>query len=105
MARAKGLSPCSTARVVDNSNTNLRGPTNHARNWNSNLRFDPRFFSSRQEAGNRHDWPALAAESRSRVELPWRRHGAAGVRRGAFAHPGPVLQVLRTADRCLVALF
>jgi hypothetical protein len=23
------------------TNTNLRGPTNHARNWNSNLRFDP----------------------------------------------------------------
>jgi hypothetical protein len=29
---------------VDNTNTNPRGPTNHAHNWNSNLRFDPCFL-------------------------------------------------------------
>ena len=26
---------------VDNTNANPRGLTNHAHNWNSNLRFDP----------------------------------------------------------------
>ena len=26
--------------AVDNTNTNPREPTNHAHNWNSNLRFD-----------------------------------------------------------------
>jgi hypothetical protein len=31
---------------VDNTNTNLPGPTNRAHNWNSNLRFDP-FFGQR----------------------------------------------------------
>jgi hypothetical protein len=30
LARPKGLNPCSIARAVDNTNTNLRGPTNHA---------------------------------------------------------------------------
>ena len=41
LARPKGLSPCSIARAVDNTNTNPRGPTNPAHNWSSNLRFDP----------------------------------------------------------------
>ena len=39
LARPKGLNPCSIARAVDSTNTNPRGPTNHAHNWNSNLRF------------------------------------------------------------------
>jgi hypothetical protein len=29
-ARPKGLNPCSIAQAVDNTNTNPRGPTNHA---------------------------------------------------------------------------
>src|ERR1039458_2053831 len=37
LAWSKGLSPCSIARAVDNTNTNPRGPTNHAHNWNSSL--------------------------------------------------------------------
>ena len=41
MARPKGLSPCFTVWPVGNTNANPGGLTNHAHNWNSNLRFDP----------------------------------------------------------------
>jgi hypothetical protein len=49
---------------VDNTNTNPRGPTNHARNWNSNLRFDPLFPINDMNKHQKHlplTWACAAA--------------------------------------------
>ena len=74
MARPKGLNPCSIALAVETTNTNPRGPTNHAHTLNSNLRFDPCFpaFQVRLPgcgASRRLFWPVRSIET-ARVKQP-----------------------------------
>ena len=46
LARPKGLSPCFIIWPVNTTIADPRGLTNHAHNWNSNLRFDAFTFMS-----------------------------------------------------------
>ena len=46
LARPKGLSPCFIIWPVNTTIADPRGLTNHAHNWNSNLRLDPFTFMS-----------------------------------------------------------